>query len=162
AMSACRGHAGCVQSVAPGYDIYDLRFTIYESMPEPDSEPIEPLVNRQSSIVNWGLSWVVCPFLREPADRESDNMNSHRSTVFRPGSSLIGALFSILQAKGQDKLLRLTLRSRVGSQSPGQDSVIVEKKAAWDPKRTAIIICDMWDNHWCQSAARRVAELAGP
>src|SRR5262245_25135906 len=89
-------------------------------------------------------------------------MNSHRSTVFRLGASLIVALFSILQAKGQDKLLRLTLRSRVGSPSPGRDSVIVEKKAAWDPKRTAIIICDMWDNHWCQSAARRVAELAGP
>jgi nicotinamidase-related amidase len=25
-----------------------------------------------------------------------------------------------------------------------------------------MILCDMWDDHWCKSAARRVAELAGP
>jgi type 1 glutamine amidotransferase/nicotinamidase-related amidase len=29
-----------------------------------------------------------------------------------------------------------------------------------DPARTAIIICDMWDQHWCQGATRRVGELA--
>lgn len=29
-----------------------------------------------------------------------------------------------------------------------------------DPARTAVIICDMWDNHWCKSAAKRCAELA--
>ncbi|MEA3209419.1 MAG: hypothetical protein QOE70_2476 [Chthoniobacter sp.] len=38
----------------------------------------------------------------------------------------------------------------------------VEKPAAWDPRKTALIICDMWDDHWCKSAARRVVELAGP
>jgi nicotinamidase-related amidase len=37
-----------------------------------------------------------------------------------------------------------------------------EKKADWDPKKTAIIVCDMWDDHWCKSAAARVGELAGP
>jgi nicotinamidase-related amidase len=89
-------------------------------------------------------------------------MNSHRSIALWLGASVIVVLISILQAKGQDKLLRLTLRSRVSPQSPGKDSAIVEKQAAWDPKKTAIIICDMWDDHWCQSAARRVAELAGP
>ncbi len=30
----------------------------------------------------------------------------------------------------------------------------------WNPSETAIIICDMWDRHWCQGASRRVAELA--
>lgn len=39
---------------------------------------------------------------------------------------------------------------------------MVEKRSTWDPKKTAIIICDMWDDHWCKSAARRVGELAGP
>jgi nicotinamidase-related amidase len=37
-----------------------------------------------------------------------------------------------------------------------------EKPATWDPKKTALIICDMWDDHWCKSAARRVGEMAGP
>ncbi len=53
--------------------------------------------------------------------------------------------------------LSLTLRSRAKS-----DGTIVEKTAQWDPKKTAIIVCDMWDDHWCKSAARRVTELAGP
>ena len=53
--------------------------------------------------------------------------------------------------------LALTLRSR--SKSAG---VIVENRAQWEPAKTAIIVCDMWDDHWCKSAARRVVELAGP
>lgn len=32
----------------------------------------------------------------------------------------------------------------------------------WDPRKTALIICDMWDDHWCRSAAARVGELSGP
>jgi len=30
----------------------------------------------------------------------------------------------------------------------------------WDPSKTAIIICDMWDAHWCAGASSRVAEMA--
>ena len=44
-----------------------------------------------------------------------------------------------------------------------QDSsgfVVKEETLRWDPARTAIIICDMWDKHWCQGATRRVDELA--
>ena len=29
-----------------------------------------------------------------------------------------------------------------------------------DPARTAFIVCDMWDDHWCAGAARRVGEMA--
>ena len=54
-----------------------------------------------------------------------------------------------------DAPLQLTLRSRT-------ESGVAEKHADWDPKKTALIICDMWDDHWCTSAARRVAEMAGP
>ena len=39
---------------------------------------------------------------------------------------------------------------------------VVEKTTEWDPKTTALIICDMWDNHWCKGAAKRVEELAIP
>jgi len=57
--------------------------------------------------------------------------------------------------------LELNLRSRVKSDS--KDAfVILERKVRWEPKKTALIICDMWDDHWCKSAARRVAEMAGP
>ncbi|MBC8353406.1 MAG: isochorismatase family protein [Planctomycetes bacterium] len=30
----------------------------------------------------------------------------------------------------------------------------------WAAKETAIVVCDMWDKHWCQGATRRVAEMA--
>ena len=30
----------------------------------------------------------------------------------------------------------------------------------WQPSETAVIICDMWDHHWCRSAETRAAELA--
>jgi nicotinamidase-related amidase len=64
-------------------------------------------------------------------------------------------------ARGADSGVHLTLRSRVKAQE--RDAfAIVENKVAWDPKKTALIICDMWDDHWCKSATRRVAELAGP
>lgn len=64
-------------------------------------------------------------------------------------------------AMSADTPLQLNLRSRVPT--PGKaEFALVEKKVAWDPSKTALIICDMWDDHWCKSAARRVAELAGP
>src|SRR5262245_17278857 len=57
--------------------------------------------------------------------------------------------------------LQLNLRSR--TKTPGSEQFAVsEHRVAWEPKKTALIICDMWDDHWCKSAARRVGELAGP
>ena len=38
--------------------------------------------------------------------------------------------------------------------------VVKEKILSWDPAQTAIIICDMWNQHWCRGATRRVGELA--
>jgi len=31
---------------------------------------------------------------------------------------------------------------------------------AIDPAKTAVVVCDMWDDHWCKSASTRCAELA--
>ena len=35
----------------------------------------------------------------------------------------------------------------------------IHQTVHWDPQQTAIIICDMWDDHTCKAAARRVAEM---
>ena len=62
-------------------------------------------------------------------------------------------------AMSDDATLQLTLRSR--AKADGKEAFkVAENKAAWDPKKTTLIICDMWDDHWCKSAARRVGELA--
>ena len=51
--------------------------------------------------------------------------------------------------------LVLQTRARTGDE-------VVERTVRWEPERTAIIVCDMWDDHWCAGAARRVGELAVP
>jgi nicotinamidase-related amidase len=56
---------------------------------------------------------------------------------------------------------RLTLRSRLKQDTPDPQQPVV-KTVAWAPRETAIIVCDMWDRHWCKSAEQRVGELAGP
>ena len=33
-------------------------------------------------------------------------------------------------------------------------------KRELDPTKTAVVICDMWDDHWCKSAADRCGKLA--
>ena len=42
----------------------------------------------------------------------------------------------------------------------GPDGAIETKRVTWDLEKTAIIVCDMWDKHWCAGATERVAELA--
>lgn len=63
------------------------------------------------------------------------------------------AMLPSLQSAADD--LALNLRSRAtGDPEPSFERVV------WKPANTALIICDMWDDHWCESAARRVDELA--
>jgi nicotinamidase-related amidase len=57
--------------------------------------------------------------------------------------------------------LNLHLRSRT-TLGKGKTVEVKETKVTWAPEKTALIICDMWDDHWCNSASARVAEMAGP
>jgi nicotinamidase-related amidase len=90
-------------------------------------------------------------------------MNTHGST-FKSVTSVFFLFFAMdLSVKSADTQLPLNLRSYAKTQEKGKtDYRAVNQKVNWDPKKTAIIICDMWDDHWCKSASRRVAELAGP
>jgi nicotinamidase-related amidase len=58
----------------------------------------------------------------------------------------------------------LTLHTRHQQADPGDAAKFtrVEDAVAWDPQRTALVVVDMWDDHWCRGAAQRVVELAGP
>jgi nicotinamidase-related amidase len=53
--------------------------------------------------------------------------------------------------------LKVTLRSRVGSELTYQ---IINRNEEWAPKQTAIVVCDMWDQHHCLNAVLREKELA--
>jgi nicotinamidase-related amidase len=56
--------------------------------------------------------------------------------------------------------LRLNLRMRVETAPDSGRYHAITKPAEWDARKTAIVICDMWDDHYCRSSARRVAEMA--
>ena len=53
---------------------------------------------------------------------------------------------------------QLTLEAR--SRSRGGEGAAAFQELLWDAKNTVLIICDMWDDHTCKSAANRVAEMA--
>jgi nicotinamidase-related amidase len=36
----------------------------------------------------------------------------------------------------------------------------IEQPVEWQVAETAIIVCDMWDDHWCRASAQRVGVLA--
>lgn len=75
---------------------------------------------------------------------------------------LVGLALAVLAPAAQPAdTLKLKLRYR---QNPkfGGGGQAGEQVAAWEPKKTAIIVCDMWDQHWCKSAEARVGELVGP
>ena len=79
-----------------------------------------------------------------------------------------GGLALALAAQAQDKHaekvqepLVLHAQVREPAKTGGAGSFVVrEKVLQWQPAQTAIIICDMWNQHWCQGATRRVGELA--
>jgi len=60
----------------------------------------------------------------------------------------------------RDQTLKLNVRSQVETAKGSGRFHSITKPIEWDAKRTAIVICDMWDKHWCQGATRRVAEMA--
>lgn len=56
--------------------------------------------------------------------------------------------------------LTMTARSRVPNPVDMGGSSVREQLIHWEPSKTAIIICDMWDKHWCAGATQRVGALA--
>jgi nicotinamidase-related amidase len=61
--------------------------------------------------------------------------------------------------KGGDPL-RLTLRTQVEAARGSGKWSDVRTPAELSPQETAVVICDVWDRHWCKSATRRCGELA--
>ena len=62
-------------------------------------------------------------------------------------------------ATKENKLI-LSARSRVETSEDSGKFKVVGSRLEWNASETAVIICDMWDRHWCKGATLRVAELA--
>ncbi|MGB2809138.1 MAG: isochorismatase family protein [Sedimentisphaerales bacterium] len=63
-------------------------------------------------------------------------------------------------ATNQNKLT-LNARSRIETSEGSRKFKVANSQLEWKAPETAIIICDMWNQHWCKGATRRVGELAG-
>ena len=74
----------------------------------------------------------------------------------RHSSLLFGLAFAASLAYAEQDI-NLSMRSRSGDFNSTQ---VINRQVHWAPERTAVIICDMWNDHWCKGAAARVAEMA--
>lgn len=55
--------------------------------------------------------------------------------------------------------LRLTLRDRREDPAASGKFKMRERQVEWKVSETAVIICDMWDDHYCKLAAQRVGVM---
>ena len=65
-----------------------------------------------------------------------------------------------LKAESSPASLSLTLRYRKETGPSSGRWHTLTKPADWNAKKTAVVICDMWDKHWCQMATQRVGQMA--
>ena len=77
-------------------------------------------------------------------------------TVVTSAAVLLSASIAALAAEP----VTFHSRSRVRAANDTNQVEVVEKQVQWDPSRTAVVICDMWDKHHCPDATERVGEMA--
>ena len=78
--------------------------------------------------------------------------------AFRVGVPLVLVFAAVLQA--EDATLQLHARRHVETQPGSKDFRPTFETLAWDGKKTALVVCDMWDKHWCPNSTARVGEMA--
>jgi nicotinamidase-related amidase len=84
-------------------------------------------------------------------------MQINNNGFLRMGFFVALSLVQVTGIGGGDGVA-IHMQKRVAAGSSGA-SVETEVQQ-WKPRETAIIICDMWNQHWCKGATSRVAELA--
>jgi nicotinamidase-related amidase len=85
-------------------------------------------------------------------------MTAVRCSLLLIAVALAGSFF-LLAAEDRGKL---KLNLRYTARTPAVRPARTIKTETWEAKKTALFICDMWDDHWCKSAAGRVGEMVGP
>ncbi|MCE9606449.1 MAG: nicotinamidase [Planctomycetia bacterium] len=76
-------------------------------------------------------------------------------------SAFIASAVMLGGAQAQAEVLALKLRSQTETAAGTNRFHVVERSENWDPKTTALIVCDVWDYHHCLNAVRRLEEF-GP
>lgn len=58
------------------------------------------------------------------------------------------------------EILKLNARNQEATDEKQLQFETSNRVLEWKPTETAIVVCDMWDEHWCKGATRRVGEMA--
>src|SRR6202051_701855 len=74
--------------------------------------------------------------------------------------SVVLACVAAAAADAPNAVVRLNLRTRVQPFKGTPEWQEAYLATSLPVARTAVLICDMWDNHWCTGATRRVRALA--
>lgn len=91
------------------------------------------------------------------------------SYLKQTGKMMTSLLCSVVMIIGFSELIlaenkassdQLMIKTRSRPQNSAGEYKPVTKTEEWKPQETAIIVCDMWDDHTCKQAAKRVAEMA--
>lgn len=78
----------------------------------------------------------------------------------RRWACLLSAFGAAVVAFAAAPSLQLTLQKRVEAQPGSGEFRVTATAEKWEPKQTAIIVCDMWDLHHCKNAVIREREMA--
>ena len=76
--------------------------------------------------------------------------------------ALVACVVFITTAMVHSAPITFKARSQALSATSGGQYQSVESEVTWEVGKTAVIVVDMWDDHWCPNAAKRVAEMAKP
>lgn len=77
-----------------------------------------------------------------------------------PTPETVGSRATAEQAGGGSNQLTLHVRKRIETKPGSGRYHTLTETVTWKPAQTALVICDMWDKHWCENSTRRVAEMA--
>ncbi len=69
--------------------------------------------------------------------------------------------FVVAQTTESKSKIEITAQKRVAD--PATNPAVIKPitfKTTINPTKTAVIVCDMWDDHWCKSAASRCGDMA--
>ena len=85
-------------------------------------------------------------------------MKSSVSRRYLAITTILVLSMTIAQAKSYkaEQVVRVSLQKRIPSDVEPGAFIIVNEIQEWNGAETAIIICDMWDEHWCSGATSRV------
>lgn len=75
--------------------------------------------------------------------------------------AVMGGVLTVAAPASAQDALKLTQRLRTPVQrDKNRDFAVTIKEVSWSPKKTAVIVCDMWDSHHSLNAVKRVQEIA--